>query len=143
MKFIRLIIIICLISACSSVELVQEPIQHNIGSAEIRTTIEAYNKAKIAGLEVTSSTVDGKENTVEIRDGYVFIGRKENMNIGLHKLQYTLFAKDTVITETVPNFPIREGQTTIYYDESFLVDIGFDIIIDPSFDREYEVDFQL
>lgn len=139
MKIIRFINIILLISACSS----SEPIRHNIGSAEIRTTIEAYNKAKIAGMEFILSNVDGDDNDIEVRDGYVFIGRKENINTGLHNLQYSLFAEDTVITEIVPNFPIRDGQTTIYYDESFLVDVGFDIIIDPSFDREYEIDFQL
>lgn len=140
MNFIRFIIIALLVSACSSAESTQN---NNNGSAEIRTTIEAYNKAKIAGMEFISSNVDGEENTIEIRDGYVFIGRKKNMNTGLHNLQYSLFAEDTVITEIVPNFPIHEGKTTIYYDESFLVDVGFDIVIDPSFDREYEIDFQL
>lgn len=115
----------------------------NTGSAEIRTSIETYNYAKSIGFDLKSGTIDGENNGIQFIDDYVLIGKKNNYPIGLHNIEYSLTTEDSTFVRRIPNFPIYQGMTTIYYDESFLVDVSFDIVIDPSFDREYEIDLVL
>lgn len=114
--------------------------KNNTGSAEIRTSIETYNYAKSIGFDLKSSLIDGDEQSIQLIDDYVLIGRQNNYPIGLHNMEYSLNTEDSAFVRRIPNFPIYQGQTTIYYDESFLVEVSFDIVIDPSFDREYKVD---
>ena len=66
-----------------------------------------------------------KKNEIQIIDDYVLIGRKDNYSIGLHNIDYSLNTNDSTYMRRIYNFPIHSGETTIYYDESFLVDVGF------------------
>lgn len=125
----------------SSEDIIQD--KSKTGSAEIRTSIETYNYAKSIGFDLKSATIDGENNGIQFIDDYVLIGRKNNYPIGLHNMEYSLNTEDSAFVRRIPNFPIYQGQTTIYYDESFLVEVSFDIVIDPSFDREYKVDIIL
>ena len=95
------------------------------------------------GMDFKTSSIDGEENEIQIIDDYVLIGRKDNYPIGLHNIDYSLSTDDSTYTRKIYNFPIRSGETTIYYDESFLVDVSFNITIDPSFGNEYEIRFEL
>ena len=145
MKQLITTLILLLISACTAEELNEQDVETNIerGSAEIRTSLEAYNYAKIMGMDFKTSSIDGEENEIQIIDDYVLIGRKYNYPIGLHNIDYSLSTDDSTYTRKIYNFPIRSGETTIYYDESFLVDVSFNITIDPSFGNEYEIRFEL
>ena len=125
----------------SSEEATQD--KNNTGSAEIRTSIETYNYAKSIGFDLKSATIDNEKQNIQFVDDYVLIGKKNNYPIGLHNIEYSLNTEDSTFVRRIPNFPIYQGQTTIYYDESFLVDVSFDIVIDPSFDREYEINLTL
>ena len=138
MKRLIITLILLLISACTAEELNKQNIEPNIemGSAEIRTSLETYNYAKIMGMEFKTSSIDGEKNEIQIIDDYVLIGRKDNYSIGLHNIDYSLNTKDSTYMRRIYNFPIHSGETTIYYDESFLVDVGFNITIDPSFDGD-------
>lgn len=139
MKRLIITLILLLISACTAEELNKQNIEPNIemGSAEIRTSLETYNYAKIMGMEFKTSSIDGeKKNEIQIIDDYVLIGRKDNYSIGLHNIDYSLNTNDSTYMRRIYNFPIHSGETTIYYDESFLVDVGFNITIDPSFDGD-------
>ena len=139
MKQLITTLILLLISACNiAEELNEQDVETNIerGSAEIRTSLEAYNYAKIMGMDFKTSSIDGEENEIQIIDDYVLIGRKDNYPIGLHNIDYSLSTDDSTYTRKIYNFPIRSGETTIYYDESFLVDVSFNITIDPSFDGD-------
>lgn len=145
MKQLITALILLLISACTVKELNEQNIETNIerGSAEIRTSLETYNYAKIMGMDFKTSSIDGEENEIQIIDDYVLIGRKDNYPIGVHNIDYSLSTDDSTYTRKIYNFPIRSGETTIYYDESFLVDVSFNITIDPSFGNEYEIRFEL
>lgn len=112
------------------------------GTAEIRTSTEIYNYAKSIGFEVVSTTIDSTIQEVQFKNNYVVLGRND-YPIGLHNIQYGINTTDSTYIKTISNFPIHNGETTIYYDNSFLVDVKFDIIIDPSYDREYTVDLNL
>lgn len=138
MKRLIITLILLLISACTVKELNEQNIETNIerGSAEIRTSLETYNYAKIMGMEFKTSSIDGEKNEIQIIDDYVLIGRKDNYSIGLHNIDYSLNTNDSTYMRRIYNFPIHSGETTIYYDESFLVDVGFNITIDPSFDGD-------
>lgn len=138
MKRLIITLILLLISACTAEELNKQNIEPNIemGSAEIRTSLETYNYAKIMGMEFKTSSIDGEKNEIQIIDDYVLIGRKDNYSIGLHNIDYSLNTNDSTYMRRIYNFPIHSGETTIYYDESFLVDVGFNITIDPSFDGD-------
>lgn len=145
MKQLITTLILLLISACTAEELNEQNTETNIerGSAEIRTSLETYNYAKIIGMDFKTSSIDGEENEIQIIDDYVLIGRKDNYPIGLHNIDYSLSTDDSTYTRKIYNFPIRSGETTIYYDESFLVDVSFNITIEPSFGNEYEIRFEL
>ena len=145
MKRLITALILLLISACTTEELNEQNTETNIerGSAEIRTSLETYNYAKIMGMDFKTSSIDGEENEIQIIDDYVLIGRKDNYPIGVHNIDYSLSTDDSTYTRKIYNFPIRSGETTIYYDESFLVDVSFNITIDPSFGNEYEIRFEL
>ena len=145
MKQLITVLILLLISACTAEELNEQDVETNIerGSAEIRTSLETYNYAKIMGMDFKTSSIDGEENEIQIIDDYVLIGRKDNYPIGVHNIDYSLSTDDSTYTRKIYNFPIRSGETTIYYDESFLVDVSFNITIDPSFGNEYEIRFEL
>ena len=138
MKRLITTLILLLISACTTEELNEQNTETNIerGSAEIRTSLETYNYAKIIGMDFKTSSIDGEENEIQIIDDYVLIGRKDNYSIGLHNIDYSLSTDDITYTRRIYNFPIRSGETTIYYDESFLVDVSFNITIEPSFDGD-------
>lgn len=138
MKQLITTLILLLISACTAEELNEQDVETNIerGSAEIRTSLETYNYAKIIGMDFKTSSIDGEENEIRIVDDYVLIGRKDNYSIGLHNIDYSLSTDDSTYTRRIYNFPIRSGETTIYYDESFLVDVSFNITIEPSFDGD-------
>lgn len=138
MKRLIMALILLLISACTAEELNEQNTETNIerGSAEIRTPLATYNYAKSIGMAFKTSSIDGEENEIQIIDDYVLIGRKGNYSIGLHNIDYSLSTDDSTYTRRIYNFPIRSGETTIYYDESFLVDISFNITIDPSFDGD-------
>ena len=139
MKRLITILILLIISACNiAEELNEQNVETNIerGSAEIRTSLETYNYAKIIGMDFKTSSIDGEENEIQIIDDYVLIGRKDNYSIGLHNIDYSLSTDDSTYTRRIYNFPIRSGETTIYYDESFLVDVSFNITIEPSFDGD-------
>lgn len=139
MKRLITILILLIISACNiAEELNEQDVETNIerGSAEIRTSLETYNYAKIIGMDFKTSSIDGEENEIRIVDDYVLIGRKDNYSIGLHNIDYSLSTDDSTYTRRIYNFPIRSGETTIYYDESFLVDVSFNITIEPSFDGD-------
>ena len=139
MKRLITTLILLLISACNiAEELNEQDVETNIerGSAEIRTSLETYNYAKIIGMDFKTSSIDGEENEIQIIDDYVLIGRKDNYSIGLHNIDYSLSTDDGTYTRRIYNFPIRSGETTIYYDESFLVDVSFNITIEPSFDGD-------
>ena len=139
MKRLITTLILLLISACNiAEELNEQDVETNIerGSAEIRTSLETYNYAKIIGMDFKTSSIDGEENEIQIIDDYVLIGRKDNYSIGLHNIDYSLSTDDGTYTRRMYNFPIRSGETTIYYDESFLVDVSFNITIEPSFDGD-------
>ena len=139
MKRLITILILLIISACNiAEELNEQDVETNIerGSAEIRTSLETYNYAKIIGMDFKTSSIDGEENEIQIIDDYVLIGRKDNYSIGLHNIDYSLSTDDITYTRRIYNFPIRSGETTIYYDESFLVDVSFNITIEPSFDGD-------
>ena len=138
MKQLITTLILLLISACTAEELNEQDVETNIerGSAEIRTSLETYNYAKIMGMDFKTSSIDGEENEIQIIDDYVLIGRKYNYPIGLHNIDYSLSTDDSTYTRKIYNFPIRSGETTIYYDESFLVDVSFNITIEPSFDGD-------
>ena len=147
MKQLITTLILLLISACTTEELNEQNTETSIetGSAEIRTPLATYNYAKSIGMDFKTSSIDGEENEIQIIDDYVLIGRKDNYPIGVHNIDYSLSTDDSTYTYTrkIYNFPIRSGETTIYYDESFLVDVSFHITIDPSFDNEYEIRFEL
>ena len=139
MKRLITILILLIISACNiAEELNEQDVETNIerGSAEIRTSLETYNYAKIIGMDFKTSSIDGEENEIRIIDDYVLIGRKDNYSIGLHNIDYSLSTDDSTYTRRIYNFLIRSGETTIYYDESFLVDLSFNITIEPSFDGD-------
>ena len=139
MKRLITILILLLISACNiAEELNEQDVETNLerGSAEIRTSLETYNYAKIIGMDFKTSSIDDEENEIQIIDDYVLIGRKDNYSIGLHNIDYSLSTDDSTYTRRIYNFPIRSGETTIYYDESFLVDVSFNITIEPSFDGD-------
>lgn len=138
MKRLIMALILLLISACTAEELNEQNTETNIerGSAEIRTPLETYNYAKSIGMAFKTSSIDGEENEIQIIDDYVLIGRKGNYSIGLHNIDYSLSTDDSTYTRRIYNFPIRSGETTIYYDESFLVDVSFNITIEPSFDGD-------
>ena len=138
MKQLITTLILLLISACTAEELNEQDVETNIerGSAEIRTSLETYNYAKIMGMDFKTSSIDGEENEIQIIDDYVLIGRKDNYPIGVHNIDYSLSTDDSTYTRKIYNFPIRSGETTIYYDESFLVDVSFNITIEPSFDGD-------
>lgn len=138
MKRLITALILLLISACTSEELNEQNTEINIerGSAEIRTPLATYNYAKSIGMDFKTSSIDGEENEIQIIDDYVLIGRKDNYSIGLHNIDYSLSTDDSTYTRRIYNFPIRSGKTTIYYDESFLVDVSFNIAIEPSFDGD-------
>ena len=139
MKRLITTLILLLISACNiAEELNEQDVETNIerGSAEIRTSLETYNYAKIIGMDFKTSSIDGEKNEIRIIDDYVLIGRKDNYSIGLHNIDYSLSTDDSTYTRRIYNFPIRSGETTIYYDESFLVDVSFNITIEPSFDGD-------
>ena len=131
-------LILLLISACTAEELNEQNVETNmeIGSAEIRIPLATYNYAKSIGMAFKTSSIDGEENEIQIIDDYVLIGRKGNYSIGLHNIDYSLSTDDSTYTRRIYNFPIRSGETTIYYDESFLVDVSFNITIEPSFDGD-------
>ena len=145
MKQLITTLILLLISACTTEELNEQNTETSIetGSAEIRTPLATYNYAKSIGMDFKTSSIDGEENEIQIIDDYVLIGRKDNYPIGVHNIDYSLSTDDSTYTRKIYNFPIRSGETTIYYDESFLVDVSFTITIDPSFDNEYEIRFEL
>ena len=145
MKQLITTLILLLISACTTEELNEQNTETSIetGSAEIRTPLATYNYAKSIGMDFKTSSIDGEENEIQIIDDYVLIGRKDNYPIGLHNIDYSLSTDDSTYTRKIYNFPIRSGETTIYYDESFLVDVSFKITINPSFDNEYEIRFEL
>lgn len=145
MKRLITTLILLLISACTAEELNEQNVETNIerGSAEIRTPLAAYNYAKSIGMDFKTSSIDGEENEIQIIDDYVLIGRKEDYSTGLHNIDYSLSTNDSTYTRKIYNFPIHSGETTIYYDESFLVDVSFNITIDPSFGNEYEIRFEL
>lgn len=146
MKNIIILLIPLIFSACNiAEELNEQDVETNIerGSAEIRTPLATYNYAKSIGMDFKTSSIDGEENEIQIIDDYVLIGRKDNYPIGVHNIDYSLSTDDSTYTRKIYNFPIRSGETTIYYDESFLVDVSFNITIDPSFDNEYEIRFEL
>ena len=145
MKRLITTLILLLISACTAEELNEQNVETNmeIGSAEIRIPLATYNYAKSIGMDFKTSSIDGEENEIQIIDDYVLIGRKDNYPIGLHNIDYSLSTDDSTYTRKIYNFPIRSGETTIYYDESFLVDVSFNITIDPSFGNEYEIRFEL
>ena len=139
MKRLITILILLIISACNiAEELNEQDVETNIerGSAEIRTSLETYNYAKIMGMDFKTSSIDGEENEIQIIDDYVLIGRKDNYPIGVHNIDYSLSTDDSTYTRKIYNFPIRSGETTIYYDESFLVDVSFNITIEPSFNGD-------
>lgn len=141
MKNIIILLIPLIFSACNiAEELNEQDVETNIerGSAEIRTPLATYNYAKSIGMDFKTSSIDGEENEIQIIDDYVLIGRKDNYPIGVHNIDYSLSTDDSTYTYTrkIYNFPIRSGETTIYYDESFLVDVSFNITIDPSFDGD-------
>lgn len=139
MKQLITALILLIISACNiAEELNEQDVETNIerGSAEIRTSLETYNYAKIIEMDFKTSSIDGEENEIQIIDDYVLIGRKDNYSIGLHNIDYSLSTDDITYTRRIYNFPIRSGETTIYYDESFLVDVSFNITIEPSFDGD-------
>lgn len=139
MKRLITILILLLISACNiAEELNEQNTETSIetGSAEIRTPLATYNYAKSIGMDFKTSSIDGEENEIQIVDDYVLIGRKDNYSIGLHNIDYSLSTDDITYTRRIYNFPIRSGETTIYYDESFLVDVSFNITIEPSFDGD-------
>lgn len=138
MKRLIMALILLLISACTAEELNEQNTETNIerGSAEIRTPLATYNYAKSIGMAFKTSSIDGEENEIQIIDDYVLIGRKGNYSIGLHNIDYSLSTDDSTYTRRIYNFPIRSGETTIYYDESFLVDVSFNITIEPSFDGD-------
>ena len=139
MKRLITTLILLIISACNiAEELNEQDVETNIerGSAEIRTSLETYNYAKIIGMDFKTSSIDGEKNEIQIIDDYVLIGRKDNYSIGLHNIDYSLSTDDSTYTRRIYNFPIRSGETTIYYDESFLVDVSFNITIEPSFDGD-------
>ena len=144
MKQLITTLILLIISACTTEELNEQNTETNIerGSAEIRTPLATYNYAKSIGMDFKTSSIDGEENEIQIIDDYVLIGRKDNYPIGVHNIDYSLSTDDSTYTRKIYNFPIRSGETTIYYDESFLVDVSFTITIDPSFDNEYEIRFE-
>ena len=145
MKRLITTLILLLISACTAEELNEQNTETSIetGSAEIRTPLATYNYAKSIGMDFKTSSIDGEENEIQIIDDYVLIGRKDNYPIGVHNIDYSLSTDDSTYTRKIYNFPIRSGETTIYYDESFLVDVSFNITIDPSFGNEYEIRFEL
>lgn len=145
MKRLITTLILLLIPACTAEELNEQNIEPNkeIGFAEIRTPLETYNYARSIGMDFKTSSIDGEENEIQIIGDYVLIGRKDNYSIGLHNIDYSLSTEDSTYTRRIYNFPIRSGETTIYYDESFLVDVSFNITIDPSFGNEYEIRFEL
>ena len=145
MKRLITTLILLLISACTAEELNEQDVETNMemGSAEIRIPLATYNYAKNIGMDFKVSSIDGEENEIRIIDDYVLIGRKDNYPIGLHNIDYSLSTDDSTYTRKIYNFPIRSGETTIYYDESFLVDVSFNITIDPSFGNEYEIRFEL
>ena len=145
MKRLITTLILLLISACTAEELNEQNVETNmeIGSAEIRIPLATYNYAKSIGMDFKTSSIDGEENEIQIIDDYVLIVRKDNYPIGLHNIDYSLSTDDSTYTRKIYNFPIRSGETTIYYDESFLVDVSFNITIDPSFGNEYEIRFEL
>lgn len=139
MKRLITILILLIISACNiAEELNEQDVETSIetGSAEIRTPLATYNYAKSIGMDFKTSSIDGEENEIQIIDDYVLIGRKDNYSIGLHNIDYSLSTDDSTYTRRIYNFPIRSGETTIYYDESFLVDVSFNITIEPSFDGD-------
>lgn len=138
MKRLITTLILLLISACTAEELNEQNTETIIerGSAEIRTSLETYNYAKSIGMDFKTSSIDGEKNEIQIIDDYVLIGRKDNYSIGLHNIDYSLSTDDSTYTRKIYNFPIRSGETTIYYDESFLVDVSFNITIEPSFDGD-------
>lgn len=138
MKRLITTLILLLISACTAEELNEQNAETNIerGSAEIRTPLETYNYARSIGMDFKASSIDGEENEIQIIGDYVLIGRKDNYSIGLHNIDYSLSTEDSTYTRRIYNFPIRSGETTIYYDESFLVDVSFNITIDPSFNGD-------
>lgn len=138
MKRLITILILLIISACTAEELNEQNTETSIetGSAEIRTPLATYNYAKSIGMDFKTSSIDGEENEIRIVDDYVLIGRKDNYSIGLHNIDYSLSTDDRTYTRRIYNFPIRSGETTIYYDESFLVDVSFNITIEPSFDGD-------
>lgn len=138
MKRLITTLILLLISACTAEELNEQNTETSIetGSAEIRTPLATYNYAKSIGMDFKTSSIDGEENEIRIVDDYVLIGRKDNYSIGLHNIDYSLSTDDRTYTRRIYNFPIRSGETTIYYDESFLVDVSFNITIEPSFDGD-------
>ena len=138
MKQLITALILLLISTCTTEELNEQNTETSIerGSAEIRTSLETYNYAKIIGMDFKTSSIDGEKNERQIIDDYVLIGRKDNYSIGLHNIDYSLSTDDSTYTRRIYNFPIRSGETTIYYDESFLVDVSFNITIEPSFDGD-------
>lgn len=141
MKRLITTLILLLISACTAEELNEQNTETTetsieTGSAEIRTPLATYNYAKSIGMDFKTSSIDGEENEIQIVDDYVLIGRKDNYSIGLHNIDYSLSTDDSTYTRRIYNFPIRSGETTIYYDESFLVDVSFNITIEPSFDGD-------
>lgn len=146
MKNLIILLIPLLFSACNMAEELNEQnteTNMEMGSAEIRTPLETYNYARSIGMDFKTSSIDGEENEIQIIDNYVLIGRKENYSTGLHNIEYSLSTDDSTYVRKIYNFPIRSGETTIYYDESFLVDVSFNITIDPSFGNEYEIRFEL
>ena len=138
MKQVITALILLLISTCTTEELNEQNTETSIerGSAEIRTPLATYNYAKSIGMDFKTSSIDGEKNEIQIIDDYVLIGRKDNYSIGLHNIDYSLSTDDSTYTRRIYNFPIRSGETTIYYDESFLVDVSFNITIEPSFDGD-------
>ena len=105
-------LILLLISTCNiAEELNEQDVETNIerGSAEIRTSLETYNYAKIIGMDFKTSSIDGEKNEIQIIDDYVLIGRKDNYSIGLHNIDYSLSTDDSTYTRRIYNFPIRSG----------------------------------
>ena len=97
MKQLITALILLLISACTAEELSEQDVETNIdrGSAEIRTSLEAYNYAKSIGMDFKTSSIDGEENEIQIIDDYVLIGRKDNYPIGVQNIDYSLSNEDS------------------------------------------------
>lgn len=110
------------------------------GTAEIRVDSKTYEYVKSIGDDILSSDIDGDDCSLEMKDNYVVLCRKGGYSAGLHNIKYGINTSDSTYMKTLHNFPIYAGDTTVYYDKDILVDVVFDVTIDPSFDREYIVD---